>query len=118
MLHYLTTVVSVYRLDVAIVGCSVRTCALQCACHAYGVVVVVSRCRVQHACSCTPSVFVQNIKLSDAVQKLPRQVTCNVHGVGGTFLDVGRTLAVAPQPRFTKVGVALGLCTAASICLR
>ncbi|GBF99513.1 digalactosyldiacylglycerol synthase chloroplastic, partial [Raphidocelis subcapitata] len=30
------------------------------------------------------------IKLSDAVQRLPRQVTCNVHGVGSNFLSIGR----------------------------
>ncbi len=43
------------------------------------------------------------IKLSDAVQNLPRQVTCNVHGVGGGFIDIGRAKAKAPEPRFTKV---------------
>lgn len=48
------------------------------------------------------------IKLSDAVQKLPNQVTCNVHGVGSNFLAVGRqrraaTAAEYGGRRFTKV---------------
>jgi len=30
------------------------------------------------------------IKLSDAIQPLPRSVTCNVHGVRSEFLDIGR----------------------------
>ena len=30
------------------------------------------------------------IKLSDAIQPLPRAVVCNVHGVRGTFIDIGR----------------------------
>jgi hypothetical protein len=53
------------------------------------------------------------IKLSDAVQKLPRQVTCNVHGVGSNFLAVGRALR-APLPgappgrRFTKGAYFIG----------
>jgi hypothetical protein len=50
----------------------------------------------------------QVIKLSDAVQKLPHQVTCNVHGVSSNFLEVGRRKAAPAAPgeqRFTKVGV-------------
>ena len=35
----------------------------------------------------------QVVKLSDTVQKLPRQVTCNVHGVAQCFLDVGTASA-------------------------
>ena len=35
----------------------------------------------------------QVVKLSDTVQTLPRQVTCNVHGVAQCFLDVGRAAA-------------------------
>lgn len=35
------------------------------------------------------------IKLSDAVQRLPRQVTCNVHGVASCFLETGRRVAAA-----------------------
>ena len=37
----------------------------------------------------------QVVKLSDTVQKLPRQVTSNVHGVAQCFLDVGRQTAAA-----------------------
>ncbi|KAL3142245.1 hypothetical protein ABBQ38_002589 [Trebouxia sp. C0009 RCD-2024] len=33
------------------------------------------------------------VKLSNTVQTLPRQVTCNVHGVAQGFLDVGRACA-------------------------
>jgi hypothetical protein len=48
------------------------------------------------------------IKLSDAVQKLPRQVTCNVHGVGSNFLAIGRAKRAATAEeyggrRFSKV---------------
>ena len=35
----------------------------------------------------------QVVKLSDTVQALPRQVTCNVHGVAQCFLDVGTACA-------------------------
>jgi len=35
------------------------------------------------------------IKLSDAVQQLPRQVTCNVHGVASCFLEQGAAAAAA-----------------------
>lgn len=49
------------------------------------------------------------IKLSDAVQPLPRQVTCNVHGVGANFLAIGRSRRRATAEeyggrRFNKVG--------------
>eukprot|EP00879_Flechtneria_rotunda_P025238 GHRR01026809.1.p1 GENE.GHRR01026809.1~~GHRR01026809.1.p1 ORF type:complete len:472 (+),score=154.55 GHRR01026809.1:87-1502(+) len=53
----------------------------------------------------------KNIKLSDAVQKLPHQVTCNVHGVAGAFLDIGRAKAAKPsagQHRFTKGAYFIG----------
>lgn len=30
-----------------------------------------------------------NIKLSDTIMPLPNEVTCNVHGVRGTFLEIG-----------------------------
>jgi digalactosyldiacylglycerol synthase len=39
------------------------------------------------------------IKLSDALQPLPRAVTCNVHGVRADFLDIGRRAARRPQWR-------------------
>lgn len=46
------------------------------------------------------------IKLSDAVQDLPRQETCFVHGVSHTFLSVGEARAEAAdetsRPQFTK----------------
>eukprot|EP00775_Hariotina_reticulata_P003919 gene3919-4173_t len=51
------------------------------------------------------------VKLSDAVQKLPHQVTCNVHGVAGAFLDIGQVKAVKPpqgQQRFTKGAYFIG----------
>lgn len=37
----------------------------------------------------------QVVKLSDTVQTLPRQVTCNVHGVAQCFLDVGTASAAS-----------------------
>ena len=40
----------------------------------------------------------QVIKLSDAVQDLPRQVTEFVHGVPGSYLDIGQQ-AAQPQPQ-------------------
>jgi digalactosyldiacylglycerol synthase len=45
------------------------------------------------------------VKLSDAVQKLPRQETCFVHGVSHTFLSVGEAKTnpdVEARPVFTK----------------
>ncbi|KAL4524189.1 hypothetical protein Ndes2437B_g04977 [Nannochloris sp. 'desiccata'] len=45
------------------------------------------------------------VKLSDAVQNLPRQETCFVHGVSHTFLQVGEArthLDVEARPVFTK----------------
>ena len=56
----------------------------------------------------------QVIKLSDAVQKLPRQVTCNVHGVGSNFLAVGRQRRAATAEeyggrRFSKARRARGV---------
>lgn len=51
------------------------------------------------------------VKLSDAVQKLPHQVTCNVHGVAGVFLDIGRSKAHKPpagQHRFSKGAYFIG----------
>ncbi|KAK9861589.1 hypothetical protein WJX84_001177 [Apatococcus fuscideae] len=45
------------------------------------------------------------IKLSDAVQSLPRQVTCFVHGVPPPFLEVGQQASKPSQPgepRFSK----------------
>lgn len=51
------------------------------------------------------------VKLSDTVQKLPRQVTSNVHGVAQCFLDVGRqsaaTAAEGKKP-FSKGAYCLG----------
>lgn len=46
----------------------------------------------------------QVVKLSDTVQSLPRQVTCNVHGVAQCFLDVGRDAAqqAAGETRLCK----------------
>ena len=37
------------------------------------------------------------MKLSDAVQPLPKQTTEFVHGVAESFLDVGRKKAEAPE---------------------
>ncbi|WIA36591.1 hypothetical protein OEZ86_007880 [Tetradesmus obliquus] len=53
----------------------------------------------------------KNVKLSDAVQSLPHQVTCNVHGVAAAFLDIGRAKAAKPPPgqhRFTKGAYFIG----------
>jgi hypothetical protein len=47
----------------------------------------------------------QVVKLSDAVQPLPRQTTEFVHGVPSSFLEVGKKKAVAAAadaPRFSK----------------
>lgn len=40
----------------------------------------------------------QVIKLSDAVQTLPRQVTSCVHGVASAFLEIGRTAPFSSRP--------------------
>lgn len=53
----------------------------------------------------TTNNVLQVIKLSDAVQSLPRQVTRFVHGVPPPFLEVGRQAskpAAEGQPRFSK----------------
>lgn len=51
------------------------------------------------------------IKLSDAVQTLPRQVTCFVHGVAGSFLKTGDQVKEASEKQetfFTKDAYFLG----------
>eukprot|EP00891_Asterochloris_glomerata_P002916 jgi/Astpho2/2916/Aster-01063 len=51
------------------------------------------------------------IKLSDGVQRLPRQVTRNVHGAARSFLEVGEQsaqTATGGKPRFTKGAYVLG----------
>ncbi len=53
----------------------------------------------------------QIVKLSDAVQEMPRSVTQFVHGVPGSFLAVGEAKAKpAPDgaPRFTKGAYFIG----------
>lgn len=53
------------------------------------------------------------VKLSDAVQDLPRQTTEFVHGVAESFLKVGEKKANAPRdgsPRFSKGAYFLGKC--------
>ncbi|KAK9907493.1 hypothetical protein WJX75_004778 [Coccomyxa subellipsoidea] len=51
------------------------------------------------------------VKLSDAVQEMPRSVTQFVHGVPGSFLAVGEAKAKPPAdggPRFTKGAYFIG----------
>ena len=53
----------------------------------------------------------QIIKLSDAVQPLPRQATQYVHGAPGCFLEIGDEASQpAPdgEPRFSKGAYTLG----------
>ncbi len=53
----------------------------------------------------------QIVKLSDAVQEMPRSVTQFVHGVPGSFLAVGEAKAKSPPdggPRFTKGAYFIG----------
>lgn len=53
----------------------------------------------------------QIVKLSDAVQDMPRSVTQFVHGVPGSFLAVGEAKAKPPSdggPRFTKGAYFIG----------
>lgn len=53
----------------------------------------------------------QVVKLSDAVQELPRSVTEFVHGVPDSFLKVGEAKAKKPepgQPRFSKGAYFIG----------
>jgi digalactosyldiacylglycerol synthase len=55
--------------------------------------------------------LVQVVKLSDAVQPLPRQTTEFVHGVPHSFLEVGDQKAKQPedgQPRFSKGAYFIG----------
>ena len=51
------------------------------------------------------------VKLSDAVQPLPRQTTQFVHGVPQSFLAVGEKKAQPPedgQPRFSRGAYFMG----------
>ena len=53
------------------------------------------------------------VKLSDAVQDLPKQTTEFVHGVAESFIKVGEKKAVAPTgggPRFTRGAYYIGKC--------
>ena len=55
--------------------------------------------------------LLQIVKLSDAVQELPRSVTEFVHGVPDSFLKVGEAKAKAPEggePRFSKGAYFIG----------
>lgn len=55
--------------------------------------------------------MVQVVKLSDAVQRLPRETTQFVHGVPGSFLEVGEQKARQPEdgcPRFSKGAYFIG----------
>ena len=49
----------------------------------------------------------QVIKLSDAVQPLPRQATQFVHGAAGSFLNIGDLKAIMPEGEHLGSGTAL-----------
>ena len=78
----------------------------------------IHRLRLVRGLQCTAPVLstplcgcLQIVKLSDAVQEMPRSVTQFVHGVPGSFLAVGEAKAKPPAdggPRFTKGAYFIG----------